>query len=941
MKIILSEYEGFSLNLITLSFTKEREKTFQEDYFTNSLRQVRLSLLLAIFVYSLFGILDAWIAPTAKLDLWFIRFMVFLPYVIAIYLFSFTQFFKKYMQVAIASVVLLAGLGIIAMTIIAPYPGNYSYYAGLILVFLYGYTFFRLRFIWASIAGWMIVIAYEISAIFINVTPWVILVNNNFFFLTGNILGMIACYSIELYLRRNYIQTALLEKEKKKVDEANRKLEERVEQRTLQLVNANRELQQRFRERQQAERALQRREEIEQLITALSTRFIHLERDEIDMGVQDTLQTIGEFVNADCSYIYLFQKNGQAQHNKFQWCSNDIPAKLKKLRGMKLNNLPWFGNRIKKFETIRVNNISKLPPEAVREKLWLQSKGIKSLIRAPMIFEGEVVGFIGLESIRDRQDWTGEIDSLIKIIGDMLVITLERKRAGELLTQSEQKYRTLFEKSKDVVFISTPGGKILDINPAGLELFGYGSKEEICKTNAKQLYATASDRENYGSILEQQGHIKDFELILKRKDGQHVEVLETTTAVRDEQGKILAYHGILRDVTMRKKLEQQLIQSQKMESIGHLAGGIAHDFNNILTAVKGYSDLVLLNMNKQDTNYKYIMGILKGVKNAENLTRQLLAFSRKQIIEPKIVDINNIILDLEKMLRRLIGEDINLKAVLSKDLSHIKADPGQIEQVLVNLVINARDAISQKTNNTVEKKITVETKEVYLDPHYVANHPGSAVGQYILISVSDTGIGMDEEAISKIFEPFYTTKERGKGTGLGLSTVYGIVKQNTGSIYVYSEPGTGSTFKIYWPCTEEDMTVEYGDDLAVDLMSGKETILFVEDDSDIRKFVCSALKSLQYQIYEACNGVQALKLLQKKRLGIDLLITDVVMPEMGGKELAEAVKKIIPNVKIIFTSGYTDNHIVRSGRLNKGINFIQKPFSIHDIAKKIRVVMEN
>jgi len=254
MKIILSEYEGFSLNLITLSFTKEREKTFQEDYFTNSLRQVRLSLLLAIFVYSLFGILDAWIAPTAKLDLWFIRFMVFLPYVIAIYLFSFTQFFKKYMQVAIASVVLLAGLGIIAMTIIAPYPGNYSYYAGLILVFLYGYTFFRLRFIWASIAGWMIVIAYEISAIFINVTPWVILVNNNFFFLTGNILGMIACYSIELYLRRNYIQTALLEKEKKKVDEANRKLEERVEQRTLQLVNANRELQQRFRERQQAER---------------------------------------------------------------------------------------------------------------------------------------------------------------------------------------------------------------------------------------------------------------------------------------------------------------------------------------------------------------------------------------------------------------------------------------------------------------------------------------------------------------------------------------------------------------------------------------------------------------------------------------------------------------------------------------------------------------
>jgi PAS domain S-box-containing protein len=941
VKIFLSESEGFSLNLFTLSFSKDLERTFQEDYFRKSLRHVRMNLLLAILVYSIFGILDAWIAPEAKLQLWFIRFAIFLPYVIAIYLFSYTRYFRRYMQLAISSVVLLAGLGIITMIIIAPYPGNYSYYAGLILVFLYGYTFFKLRFIWASMAGWLIVISYEISALFINEAPWVILVNNNFFFLTGNILGMIACYSIELYLRQNYIKTTLLEIEKKKVDEANRKLEERVEQRTQQLVTANKELRDRVEERRQAEKALQQRVEFEQLITALSTRFIHLEMPEIATGVQDTLITMGDFVGADCSYLYLFPRNGRALLNKFEWCNDTIPQGLKKLRGAKTNNLPWFINRIKKFEIIRMNKLSDLPQEAAKEKKWLESRGIKSVIRAPMIFEGDVVGFIGFDSIKQEKAWREEVVSLLKIVGDMLVITLERKKAGELLTQSEQKYRTLFEKSKDVVFISTPNGKMLDINPAGLDLFGYASKEEICNINVNKLYVNPSDRNNYERILEQQGHIKDFELVLKKKDGQHLNVLETTTAVRDQNGKILAYHGIIRDVTARRKLELQLNQAQKMESIGHLAGGIAHDFNNILTAVKGYSDLVLLNINQDNQNYRHMVGILKGVKNAENLTRQLLAFSRKQIIETKIININHIISDLDKMMRRLIGEDINLKAILSNNINHIKADLGQIEQILVNLVINARDAINQKLHNTGDKKITVETKEVYLDPHYVANHPGSSVGQFILISVSDTGIGMDEEAISKIFEPFYTTKERGKGTGLGLSTVYGIVKQNNGSIYVYSESGKGSTFKIYWPCTEEDETVEFVDDISVDLISGEETILFVEDDGDIRKFVCTALRSLNYQIFEASNGVQALKLLNKNKLGIDLLITDVVMPEMGGKELAETVKKIIPNVKIIFTSGYTDNHIVRSGRLTRGINFIQKPFSIRDIAKKIRVVMEN
>jgi PAS domain S-box-containing protein len=930
------------MNLLTLSFSKEQEDIFREDFFKKSLWQVRLGLLLAILVYGIFGFLDASIVPEVKVRLWFIRYAVFVPYVFLVFLFSYSSHFKKYMQVTIASVVLLAGLGIIAMIIIAPYPGNYSYYAGLILVFIYGYTFFKLRFIWATISGWLIVLAYEFAALYISHTPWVILVNNNYFFLTGNILGMFACYSIELYLRQNYVQTNLLEIEKKKVDDANQLLERRVQERTKQLVQTNEELQHRISEQQLVEQALKQKVELEQLITTLSTQFIHLELDEIETGIQNTLKTIGEFAGAECSYIYIFQRNGTRASNNFQWCCDKIPVELKRQRGKSVKHLTWFIDKIKQFETVNMNCLNDLPSNEKADKKWLIAKGIKSVIRVPMIFKGDVVGFIGLEAIKKEKTWTEEIASLLKIVGDMLVIALERKRSEALRMQSEQKYRTLFAKSKDVVFISTPKGKILDINPAGLELFGYSSKEEISGIDiAKSMYANPKDRKNYQQILERLGHIKDFELVLKRKDGQYINVLETTTAVRDEYGKILAYHGIVRDVTTRRKLEQQLFQSQKMESIGMLAGGIAHDFNNILTAIRGYTDLILLKMREKDCNHGHMQGILKGIKNAENLTRQLLAFSRRQIIEPKTINIKKVISNLDKMLKRLIGEDINLETILAGNISHIKADPGQIEQILVNLVINARDAINLRTDQAREKKITVETREVYLDPSYVARHPGCSVGQYVLITVSDTGIGMDEEAIEKIFEPFFTTKARGKGTGLGLSTVYGIVKQNSGSIYVYSEPDKGTTFKIYWPSTEESETVEFVDELDEELFNGDETILFVEDDKDIRDFVCDALKSLNYEIYKASNGVQALKLLEKNNIGIDLLVTDVIMPEMGGKELAEEILKIVPGIKILFTSGYTDNHIVRSGRLNKGINFIQKPFSIKDMAKKIRYVIEN
>ncbi len=942
MKFLSSDKTKIEGNIVTLSFGGALEKEYLGLFSQNSIKHVRLSLLLAIVIYSVFGILDQLIVPEVKSDLWLIRYGVFGPFVLAVYLFSFSRYFTKYMQLCTFSVVLLAGIGIIAMIVIAPYPGNYSYYAGLILVFLYGYTFFKLRFIWATLAGWTIVIAYELVAILLIKTPIEILVNNNFFFLSGNIIGMIVGYSIEYYSRRDFLHNRLLEAEKKKVDNARHNLEKRVEHRTRQLVTVNEELVNKIGEQVRTEEALRKRVDLEQLLTTLSTQFLHLQYREIERGIKNTVEVIGKFAKVDCSYIYLMQYNDHSEQPKLKLYSKWTNDNSSSDTDLSLLDLPWTILRINSHQPVIIEKLSDFPQEAEHDKALLDSAGIKSIIVAPLFSKNKLIGIIGFESRLQERKWPEDIVSLLKIVGDLLLLAFERKNTEELLQQSEKQYQTLFEKSGDVIFISTPEGKFIDINPAGLELFGYASKEEILKINiAEDLYENPDDRQRYRDIMDREGQIKDFEIKIRTKDGKSVIALETATALRDKDGRIIIYQGIIRDITKKRKLEQQVFQSQKMDSIGMLAGGIAHDFNNILTALRGFSDLAQMKMRQDSPGSSEISGISRGIERAEDLTRQLLAFSRKQIIEPRVININHVIINMDKMIRRLIGEDINLKTVLASEIDHIKADPGQVEQILVNLVINARDAINQRDIKTQDKKITIETKQVYLDLNYVLHHPEVKVGDYLLIAVSDTGAGMKEHQLSKIFEPFYTTKADGKGTGLGLSTVYGIVKQNKGDIYVYSEPDKGTTFKIYWPTTDQDIIPEYSKEPTGQLARGKETILFVEDDEDVRKFVHQTLKSLKYNILEASNGVEALNIIKRNNLKLDLLITDVIMPEMGGKELAEEVVKFMPGIKILFTSGYTDHHIVRSGRLDQGINFLQKPFSIQDISNKIRSILEN
>jgi two-component system cell cycle sensor histidine kinase/response regulator CckA len=526
--------------------------------------------------------------------------------------------------------------------------------------------------------------------------------------------------------------------------------------------------------------------------------------------------------------------------------------------------------------------------------------------------------------------------------------TREVGKTAEELRQSEEKYRSIYENLQDIYYETRLDGTIAEISPSVESISKY-TREEVLRRSLWEIYANPDDRKQLLEILKQTGKIVDYEINLLDKDGTVVPCSITAQIHVGRQGKPTKICGTIRNISERKRAEEerqklleQLHQAQKIEAIASLTGGIAHDFNNLLTVINGHTEIALRKLEKNLPLHKDLHAILQAGKRAENITRQLLTFGRKQLNKPKVININDVISHLENMLHRLIGEDIRMEKRFGQDVPLIKADPGQIEQILMNLVVNARDAIGEWRGNTWEKVIRIETERVELDGAFVKEHPGSHTGVHALLMVSDSGIGMDPEVKNKIFEPFFTTKEQGKGTGLGMSTVYGIVKQNNGSIFVYSKPGEGSTFKIYWPSTEKEelQTFEVEEVLSIDFMNGDETILLVEDDEGVRDFTSDTLREFGYTVFEAANGKEALELIKERKMPVDLLLTDLVMPEMNGKELAEKLTKWIPQAGVLYTSGYTDNHIIHNYKLKEGIYFIQKPYSIQALAKKVRDVLD-
>lgn len=683
--------------------------------------------------------------------------------------------------------------------------------------------------------------------------------------------------------------------------------------------------------------------EIEQLISSIALQFVHVTPAEIDRVIESCLDTVVQFVKADRGYIYLFQGDNKKLQISHQFNQPEIKEKISRHERVDGEDFSWLVDSILDKSTINISSLSQIPEKAKTMQLILEAEKTKSMILCPLISNSNVSGFIGFDAVKQERDWSADVEHLLKNCGDIFMGAIKRKRAVHLGKQTEQKLRTLFSEIEDVVFISTPEGKFLDVNPAGAKLFGYSSIKELLDVNiGEDLYVNPDDRIQYQKKLEIRGQLKDYELELKTKDNKKIMVLATVAVLRNENGGIVAYEGILRDVTEQRHLEQQFFQAQKMESIGLLAGGVAHDFNNILTTITGYAELMQMDMDESHPNYNDVNNIIQGGKRAENLIRQLLAFSRKQMIQTKIIDINKEISELYKMLTRLIAEDIKIELDLKKNLSTIKADPVQIQQILVNLIVNAGHAIKEKKDKTNLKYIKIITSEINLTREFTRQHPGSSEGKHIVITVEDTGIGMDKEIMQKIFDPFYTTKRDSEGTGLGLATVYGIVKQNNSSIYVESQPGVGSSFKIYWPASEEEKTVESTIDSNIHIEPHNETLLIVEDDLHVRNLNCEALKSFGYTIHVANNGKHALEIIKKDSLidKIDLVITDMVMPEMGGEELAQNLRELNPQLKILLCSGYTDSHIVTKDSVGiRGFYFLAKPYSLKELEKKIRHVL--
>ena len=511
----------------------------------------------------------------------------------------------------------------------------------------------------------------------------------------------------------------------------------------------------------------------------------------------------------------------------------------------------------------------------------------------------------------------------------------ERTRAEQALSESEEKHRLLFESSRDAIMtLAPPSWRFTSCNPATVQMFGVQDEADFV-SRAPWEYSRPSQpdgrpsegkaREMIETAMREGSRL--FEWRHKRLDGE--EFPATVLLTRFELAGQALLQATVRDVSARERLEEQLRQSHKMEAVGRLAGGVAHDFNNVLMGISGFTEFAMDAAPADSTMREDLAEVLTLAERAADLTRQLLAFSRRQTLQPVVLDVNQLVGNMAKMLKRLIGEDIDLVFVPAEDLGSVKADRGQTEQVVMNLAVNARDAMPDGG------KLTIETANVTLDEEYARTHEDVTPGAYVMLAVTDTGCGMDEETRQRMFEPFFTTKEQGQGTGLGLATVYGIVKQHGGSIWVYSEPGKGTSFKVYLPRVEEADVAE-AIAAPAESLSGTETVLVVEDEAAVREIVERMLQARGYRILTEGTPAEADAMLAEHGAEIALLLTDVVLPDGNGRQIYESTRDAYPDLRVLYMSGYTDNAIAHHGVLDPGTAFIGKPFTPDALARKVR-----
>ena len=513
----------------------------------------------------------------------------------------------------------------------------------------------------------------------------------------------------------------------------------------------------------------------------------------------------------------------------------------------------------------------------------------------------------------------------------------QRRQAESALRASEERFRALVENSSDALMLLDAEGRVTYLTSSSSRQFGWTPDQTMGRSVFEFVHPDDADSvaARMTEAIRHPGRSLTAEIRFRHSDGTW-RIMEGVAVNRLDDPSVGAIVVNARDITDRRKLEEQLRMSQKMEAVGQLAGGVAHDFNNLLTAILGYCNLMLDDMPPEDPQRADLDEIRAAGERAAALTRQLLAFSRRQMLQPQLVDLNAVVQQLEKLLRRLISEDVELATKLASDLMTVRVDPASIEQILVNLAVNARDAMP------LGGRLTIETANVDLDATYPVTHVTMKPGRYVMLAVGDTGKGMDAATRSRVFEPFFTTKEQGKGSGLGLATVYGMVKQGGGYIWVYSEPGHGTMFKVYFPPADQRMSepaAEHPGRRTSDGKQGWETVLLVEDEDAVRALAREVLRRHGYVVLEARHGVDALRIAERHGDAIHLMITDIVMPHMSGRDLAERLSGVRPKMKVLFMSGYTD-HALMHRELTPGSAFLQKPFTPEGFARKVRSVLD-
>ncbi|HEX7476660.1 MAG TPA: ATP-binding protein [Polyangiales bacterium] len=519
----------------------------------------------------------------------------------------------------------------------------------------------------------------------------------------------------------------------------------------------------------------------------------------------------------------------------------------------------------------------------------------------------------------------GEVDAVASEAGGTPVLL---RAAQKQVRESERLLRAVFDGALDAMLLVDDRGNYVDANPAACELFGLPRERLLGRNAAEFAVAQAGAIEPSWESFRLAGRMEG-QLRILRADGSPRDLDYRATA-----NVLPGLHlSLLRDVTERRLAEEHLRQAQKMEAIGALAAGVAHDFNNLLSIILSYTTLVLQDLKPGDPMHDDLIEVCRAGKQAADLTRQLLAFGRRQMLEPRVLDLGQVAVGMERMLKRLLREDVELSLFTSRTLGRVLADPSQVEQIIMNLVVNARDAMP------CGGKLSIETNNVELDAAYAEHHAGVVPGHYVMLAITDTGCGMDAATRARIFEPFFTTKETGKGTGLGLSTVFGIVKQSHGHVWVYSELQVGTTFKVYLPRTDR-LVDPLIDTFAPVTLRGSETILLVEDDEQVRAVTHAILRRQGYNVLDANNGGDAFLICEQYPAKIHLLLTDVVMPRMSGRQLAERILPMRPGLRVLYVSGYTEDAIVHHGVLDAGVAFLQKPITPDGLCRKVRELLD-